>query len=122
MHMLLRIGLNSAAAWLTVWLVPGLSFDGEWWWWLVLGLTLGLINSIIRPIAKLLTLPVRILTLGLFTLVVNVGLMAAAIWIAVQPFFAASSSARALRLKFSSLPAAEFPSSAVCDFLGSHLS
>ena len=82
MHMLLRIGLNSAAAWLTVWLVPGLSFDGEWWWWLVFGLTLGLINSIIRPIAKLLTLPVRILTLGLFTLVVNVGLMAAAIWIA----------------------------------------
>ena len=82
MHMLLRIGLNSAAAWLTVWLVPGLSFDGEWWWWLVFGLTLGLTNSIIRPIAKLLTLPVRILTLGLFTLVVNVGLMAAAIWIA----------------------------------------
>lgn len=82
MNLLLRIGLNSAAAWLTVWLVPGLSFTGEWWWWLVFGLGIGLINAIIRPIAKLLTLPLRVLTLGLFTLVVNVGLMAAAIWIA----------------------------------------
>lgn len=82
MNILLRIGLNSAAAWLTVWLVPGLSFTGDWWWWLVFGLGIGLINAIIRPIAKLLTLPLRVLTLGLFTLVVNVGLMAAAIWIA----------------------------------------
>lgn len=82
MNMLVVIGLNSAAAWLTVWLVPGLSFNGEWWWWLVFGLAIGLINSIIKPIAKALTIPLRILTLGLFTLVVNVGLMAAAIWIA----------------------------------------
>ena len=82
MHLLLRIGLNSAAAWLTVWLVPGLSFTGEWWWWLIFGLGIGLFNAIIRPIAKLLTLPLRVLTLGLFTLVVNVSLMAAAFWIA----------------------------------------
>jgi len=77
-----RIGLNSAAAWLTVWRVPGLSFDGEWWWWLVFGLAIGIINSTIRPIAKVLAIPLRILTLGLFTLVINVGLMAGAIWIA----------------------------------------
>jgi len=82
MNTLLRIGLNSAAAWLTVWLIPGLSFDGEWWWWLVFGLAIGVINSTIRPIAKLLTIPIRIVTLGLFTLVINVGLMAIAIWIA----------------------------------------
>ena len=82
MHILVRIGLNSAAAWLTVWLVPGLSFSGEWWWWLVFGLAIGVINSTIKPIAKLLTIPIRIVTLGLFTLVINVGLMALAIWIA----------------------------------------
>ena len=82
MRDVLRIGLNSAAAWLTVWLVPGLSFDGQWWWWLVFGLAIGIINSTIRPIAKLLAIPLRILTLGLFTLFINVGLMAGAIWIA----------------------------------------
>ena len=82
MHILLRIGLNSAAAWLTVCLVPGLSFNGEWWWWLIFGLAIGVINSTIKPIAKLLTIPIRMMTLGLFTLVINVGLMALAIWIA----------------------------------------
>jgi len=80
-QMLLRLGGNALAAWATVWLVPGLSFDGEWWWFVVFGLVLGLVNATIKPIAKLLTLPIRILTLGLFTLVVNVALMGALIWL-----------------------------------------
>ena len=70
MHILLRIALNSAAAWLTVWLVPGLSFDGEWWWWLIFGLAIGVINSTIKPIAKLLTIPIRVVTLGALVLTV----------------------------------------------------
>ena len=82
MRTVLRNGLNSAAVWLTVWLVPGLSFEGEWWWWLVFGLAVGIINSTIRPIAKFLAIPLRMLTLGLFTLVINVGLMVSAILIA----------------------------------------
>jgi len=98
MHILLRIGLNSAAAWLTVWLVPGLSFEGEWWWWLVFGLSIGAINSVIRPIAKLLTIPLRVMTLGLFTLVINVGLMALAIWIARDADVGLSSESLAATL------------------------
>lgn len=81
MQILLRIGGNALAAWLTIWLVPGLSFEGEWWWFVVFGLIVGLVNAYIKPIAKLLTLPLRILTLGLFTLVVNVALMAFLIWL-----------------------------------------
>ena len=80
-RLLFRIAGNAVAAWLTVWLVPGLTFDGEWWWFLVFGLAIGLVNAYIKPIAKLLTLPLRIVTLGLFTLVVNVALMGALIWI-----------------------------------------
>lgn len=80
-QMVLRLAGNALAAWLTVWLVPGLSFDGEWWWFVVFGLVLGLVNATIKPIAKLLTLPIRILTLGLFTLVVNIALMGALIWL-----------------------------------------
>jgi putative membrane protein len=63
MKILLRVAGNAVAAWLTVWLV------------------LGLVNAFIKPIAKLLTLPLRILTLGLFTLVVNVALMGGLIWL-----------------------------------------
>ena len=98
MHILLRIALNSAAAWLTVWLVPGLSFDGEWWWWLIFGLAIGVINSTIKPIAKLLTIPIRIVTLGLFTLVINVGLMALAIWVARDADVGLSSESLAATL------------------------
>jgi putative membrane protein len=84
MGIVLRVAGNALAAWLTVWLVPGLSFDGEWWWFVVFGLVIGLVNGFIKPIAKLITLPIRIITLGLFTLVVNVALMAALIWLAEQ--------------------------------------
>ena len=82
MKLLVLVALNAAAAWLTVWLVPGLHYSGEWWRWLLFGAVVGLINAVIKPIAKLLTIPIRILTLGLFTLVINVGLMTLAIWIA----------------------------------------
>ena len=98
MNRLVRIGLNSAAAWLTVWLVPGLSFDGDWWWWLIFGLAIGVINSTIKPIAKLLTIPIRVVTLGLFTLAINVGLMALAIWIGLDADVGLSSDSLAAML------------------------
>jgi len=79
---LLVVALNAAAAWLTVWLVPGLEYSGEWWRWVLFGAVIGLINAIIKPVAKFLTIPIRIVTLGLFTLVINVGLMTLAIWVA----------------------------------------
>jgi putative membrane protein len=82
MQLLFRVAIGAAAAWLTVWLVPGLSYSGEWWRWLLFGAVIGLINAIIKPIAKFLTIPIRIITLGLFTLVINVSLMTLAIWIA----------------------------------------
>jgi putative membrane protein len=80
----LLIGGNAIAAWLTIWLVPGLNFDGEWWWFAVFGIVIGVVNAIVKPVAKLLTLPIRILTLGLFNLVVNIALMAALIWFGEQ--------------------------------------
>ncbi|MEA2024815.1 MAG: phage holin family protein [Actinomycetota bacterium] len=82
MKFLVLVALNAAAAWTTVWLVPGLHYSGEWWRWLLFGAVIGLINAVIKPIAKFLTIPIRIITLGLFTLVINVGLMTLAIWIA----------------------------------------
>jgi len=82
MQLLIRVAIGAGAAWLTVWLVPGLQYSGEWWRWILFGAVIGLVNATIKPVAKLLTIPIRILTLGLFTLVINVGLMTLAIWIA----------------------------------------
>jgi len=62
----------------TVW-VQGVTIDGPTT--LVLaGLLLGIVNSVIRPIAIVLTLPMTIVTLGLFLLVINAGMVALVAW------------------------------------------
>ena len=53
-------------------IVPGIHIEGNGWIaYAVMAAILGLVNAIIRPILKLLSLPLIILTLGLFSLVIN---------------------------------------------------
>jgi len=70
MYLLLRWVLNTFVLIIVSSLAPGVSFD-TFWSALVTSLVFGLINAIIRPIIIVLTLPVNIFTLGLFTLVIN---------------------------------------------------
>lgn len=65
----LRWLLNILAIILTAALLPG--FDVTVWGAIVGSIFLGVINAIIRPILLVLTLPLNIMTLGLFTLVIN---------------------------------------------------
>lgn len=70
MSLLLRWILSALSLMLVTYLVPGIavaSFYSALW----AALVLGLINALVRPVLILLTLPVNILTLGLFTLVIN---------------------------------------------------
>lgn len=62
-------------AWLTFWIVPGLGFDGEWYQLVILALVVGAANAVVIPILKLLALPIRIVTLGIATLAINLGVM-----------------------------------------------
>lgn len=72
MNLLLRWLLNALALWVTVELDVGLYMTQSGLWPILLtALVLGLVNAIVRPIMVLLTLPLTILTLGLFLLVVN---------------------------------------------------
>lgn len=83
-YILLRWLISALALWLTTEIVPGFSFTEPGLWpILVAALVLGLVNAIIRPIMILLTLPLTILTLGLFLLIVNA--LALSIVIAVTP-------------------------------------
>ena len=66
---MLRWLLNIAAILITAYLIPG--FELTFWGAIVGSIFLGIINAIIRPVLILLTLPLNILTLGLFTLVIN---------------------------------------------------
>jgi putative membrane protein len=67
---IVRWVINALAVMLAAYLIPGVSVE-NFWAALITALVMGLINAIIRPLVILLTLPVNILTLGLFTLVIN---------------------------------------------------
>ena len=71
MGFLVAVLVNTAALWVAVYLLPGLVFEGEWYQWLILGLIFGVVNAFVKPILKLLTLPITMVTLGLFLLVLN---------------------------------------------------
>ncbi len=71
MRFITRLLINAAALWAAIRLVPGISFEGEWPLLFAVALVFGALNAVIRPILFILTLPFFILTLGLFTFVLN---------------------------------------------------
>jgi putative membrane protein len=76
---LLRTLINALGIWLAAYIVPGVSATSTttliW-----AAIALGLINAFVRPVLVLLTLPFTILTLGLFLLVLNAGMLNLAGW------------------------------------------
>jgi len=70
MRLLLVWALNAIALLAVAYLYPGVQLQ-DWQSAAIAALVLGLVNTIIKPILVLLTLPVTILTLGLFLLVLN---------------------------------------------------
>lgn len=77
-RVLLKLGVNALAIWVAVRLVDGLRYTGEddWVQLAILALVLGAINALVKPVAKLLSLPAVIVTLGLFLVVVNIAMFA----------------------------------------------
>jgi putative membrane protein len=74
MPFLVRLLVNAAALWVATRLVPGVSYDGGALPLLGVALVFGVVNAFLRPVAKILTFPLILLTLGIFALVIN-GLM-----------------------------------------------
>jgi putative membrane protein len=89
MPFLIKLLVNAAALWVAMRIVPGVTYAGGTVGLFAVALIFGAINAVLRPITKLLTCPLILLTLGLFTFVVN-GLM---LWLT-------SSLAGALGLEF----------------------
>lgn len=70
-RLILQIIAGILGIWLATKFVPGVEFVGEIQYLLLAGFFLGLINFFIKPILKMITLPLRVLTLGIFSLVIN---------------------------------------------------
>ena len=71
MHTLLRYLGTVGAVMLTVYLVPGISISGGWATIFLAALVWSVISMVIRPVLQILTLPITIITLGLFSFVLN---------------------------------------------------
>ncbi|HUK14431.1 MAG TPA: phage holin family protein [Thermoanaerobaculaceae bacterium] len=71
-HLIVRWFIAALALLAAAWIVPGIRVEGNAWAaYALMAVVLGLVNAVIRPLLKLLTCPLIILTLGLFVLVVN---------------------------------------------------
>ena len=57
--------------WVATRIVPGVTYTGGWMPILGVALVFGVVNAFVRPLAKILTFPIVIITLGLFLLVIN---------------------------------------------------
>ena len=81
MRILLRILINAIAIGAMILLLPE-QFDsnGGIFGILVVAIIFGLVNAFIRPIIKLISLPITCLTLGLFTLVINAAMIMLTAW------------------------------------------
>jgi putative membrane protein len=76
----LRLLIVALGLWLASEWVPGIEVKGMW---TLLGaaLMLGIVNAIVRPLLVILTLPITVVTLGLFLLVINAGMLELVAWL-----------------------------------------
>lgn len=77
-----RLIANAAALWVASYLLAGISYEGSWPGLLGVALVFGVVNAFIAPVLKVLSLPVQVLTLGMFTFVLNAFLLMLTSWLA----------------------------------------
>lgn len=74
-NLLIRLAVNAVALWIAAWVVGGIDLSSGFWSILLVAIIFGVVNALIKPLATLLSIPAIILTLGLFTLVVNAAML-----------------------------------------------
>lgn len=77
---LLRAAITALGLWVASEILSGLSFDSTAKL-IVSAIVLGVVNAVVRPLAFILTLPITVVTLGLFLLVLNAGMVALVAWL-----------------------------------------
>lgn len=70
-NLIIRLFVNAVALWIAARLVGGIDLTEAFWPLLLVAAIFGLVNALLKPLVLLFSLPFVILTLGLFTLVIN---------------------------------------------------
>jgi len=84
MRLVIRLLVNAVALWCAARFIDGISYTGSWQGLVGLSLVFGLVNVFIRPILSFFSFPIQIVTLGLFTLVLNALMLMLTAWLAVR--------------------------------------
>lgn len=74
--LLLRWAISAFVIWIAAALIPGIGVSGGLWSYLWIALVFGLVNAFIGSILKVLTIPITLITFGLFMLVINTAMFA----------------------------------------------
>ncbi|MBA3251550.1 MAG: phage holin family protein [Geodermatophilaceae bacterium] len=82
----IRVAVNAVAVWVATRLIEGLTVSGDSGWprlalFLVIGLLLAVVNAVVKPVIKVLSFPLYILTLGLFGFIVNALMLELTAWL-----------------------------------------
>ena len=72
MGLIIRILISAVAVYVASLFIPGISVTGGVQTYLIVAVVLGLLNAFVKPILTVLTIPITVITLGLFLLVINV--------------------------------------------------
>ncbi|MFC1943757.1 phage holin family protein [Chloroflexota bacterium] len=80
-RLLIRFVINAAAIYVAAQLISGIHLDG-WDAVIFVAIIFGLVNTFIKPLVSLITCLVQVITLGLFTLVINAGMLYFTAWLA----------------------------------------
>jgi putative membrane protein len=82
MNIIIGILVTAAALWIATAVVPGIQIESSFTAFLIVAAIFGLVNAFVRPIISLLSLPVTIITLGLFIFVINALMLMLTAWFA----------------------------------------
>lgn len=85
--LVIRLAVLTFSLWATVQLVPGLDFRGSIWSLILIAVVFGVVNTLVKPIVTILSLPAILLTLGLFYLVVNALMFGLVVWLSGPSVF-----------------------------------
>lgn len=80
-HLAIRLGCNVLALYVASWALDGVSYGDSWWSLLIAAAVFTVVNAWMKPIVQVLSVPVIVLTLGLFLFVINVLMLYVTDWL-----------------------------------------
>lgn len=81
MRLLIRWACNVVALYVATWLLSGVTYGDEWWTLLIAAAVFTVVNSFVKPVLAVLSIPFIIITLGLFYFLINVLMLYVTDWV-----------------------------------------